>query len=274
MQGTLNQMLIRMRTASVLAFRRIRIGMPTASESGCILPVLGSPVLGSVIKNRNEDPVREQPPTPLQGDPAVAGMDVPAAGEWFIDDVNSRATAQHRANQERAAASPTIVAASPAKRETKPRQPLTLVPSSEDPPTKPPPAISEAWQNLWNELKPGERDVFADVEAIWSAYVTANPSTIARGPTTKRYRDLRSRLKTYPVEALCLVPAGAQLDTFSKTTHQTGRFEWIFQERNIEKFAGYGQNGLPGRVVEPSTLDDDGRMQHGDTDEQLWGGYK
>lgn len=221
----------------------------THGAVGPTQPAVASPILvpDPLLQATRSNPLQEQPPTPSRGSEKESRLAT-------IDAINQDADRKARA-----------------KRDAPPRQPLMLVPDSEASPNRQPDR-PEAWQQLWDELKPGERDCFADVEAIWAAYVTANPTTIARGPTTKRYRDLRSRLKTYPADALCMVPAGAQLDTFSRDTHQTGRFEWIFQERNVERFAEYGRNGLPSREVERSTVDHLGRQQWGDTGEEIWAG--
>lgn len=120
----------------------------------------------------------------------------------------------------------------------------------------------EAWVNLWNDIKPAERDIFLDAVQIWDAYTT-NCTTNARCLTTARYRMIRGLMKTYSADDLCEVPKGVQNHTWSKQTNQTNRFEWMFQQRNIEQFIQLAQN-------KTSKTDGLGRMQHGDDMGEIW----
>lgn len=120
----------------------------------------------------------------------------------------------------------------------------------------------EAWVNLWNDIKPAERDIFLDAVQVWDAYTT-NCTTNARCLTTARYRMIRGLMKTYSADDLCEVPKGVQNHAWSKQTNQTNRFEWMFQQRNIEQFIQLAQN-------KTSKTDGLGRMQHGDDMGEIW----
>lgn len=188
-----------------------------------------------------EDPYHhEEPPTPLQGDSAVDGMDVPSA-EMSTDEMNARATAQHLARYRREHSETPPVTPSPAPppsrsapasgATTKPKTPrarATIKPETAAPLASIPSELegradAATWAALLPSIPLKERHALSDVVALWDLFKGVFPrvKTFALEDVRQMFRI---RLEgTYSDEELEDGIRGIEL------MGRAERGQWVFQ---------------------------------------------